>query len=149
MKKIKLLLLTISFTGILHAQHRVTTIQQAVHQTVSKMFEALSDRDSVSLKDFCTSDITFYEYGNIWNMDTIILKAITQNKARDFKRANTFQFINTHVCESTAWATYRLQSIISGQGRSTTRQWLETVALIKEKKNWKVKHLHSTLIKSD
>ena len=111
------------------------------------MFDALSNRDSVSLKGHCTADITLYEYGQVWNMDTLILKAITQNGATEFKRTNTFHFINTYVDKSTAWVTYRLQSVITWDGKPVTFQWLETVALVKEKKNWKVKHLHSTLIK--
>ncbi len=111
------------------------------------MFDALSTRDSLSLKDYCTADVTLYEYGQVWNIDTLILKAITQNRATDFKRINTFYFINTHVDKSTAYVTYRLQSVITRDGKPENLQWMETVVLIKEKKNWKVKHLHSTLIK--
>jgi hypothetical protein len=80
-------------------------------------------------------------------MDTLILKAITQNQSADFKRTNSFEFIHTTVDKTTAWVTYRLQSIVIRDGKETTVQWLETVILVKEKKRWKVKHLHSTLIK--
>ena len=132
---------------MLHAQQPLTTSQQAVQQTVINMFDALSNRDLASLKGYCTADITLYEYGQVWNMDTLILKAMTQNGATDFKRTNTFDFINTNVDKSTAWVTYRLQSLITWDGKPGTFQWLETVTLVKEKKNWKVKHLHSTLIK--
>ncbi|MBA2499061.1 MAG: nuclear transport factor 2 family protein [Chitinophagaceae bacterium] len=147
MKKIKLLLFTILCTGLLHAQQPLTASQQAVQQTVIKVFESLSNRDSLSLKDYCTTDITLYEYGQLWNMDTLILKGIIQNQAADFKRINTFHFISTHVDKSIAWVTYSLQSIITKDGKPGNFQWLETVALVKKKKNWKVKHLHSTLIK--
>ena len=147
MKKISLLFIAFTISGLLHAQQPLTTNQQTVQQTVIKMFDALSNRDSIRLKAYCTADMTLYEYGQVWNMDTLILKAITQNVSTDFKRINTFNFINTHVDKSTAWITYRLQSIISGVGAPVTLQWLETMALVKEKKNWKVKHLHSTLIK--
>ena len=110
------------------------------------MFEDLSNRDSVSLKKHCTVDVTLYEYGQVWNLDTLILKAITQNQSTDFKRTNTFEFINTYVDKSTAWTIYRLLSTITREGKQLTIQWLETVVLAKEKKQWKVKHLHSTLI---
>ena len=132
---------------MLMAQEQLTENQQAVQQTVVRMFDALSNRDSVSLKNYCTADIALYEYGQIWNIDTLILKAITQNQAADFKRTNTFDFINTTVDKTTAWATYRLQSLITWNGKPGTFQWLETMTLVKEKKNWKVKHLHSTLIR--
>ena len=147
MKKIPLLLIAFSISAMLMAQQQSTIHQQAVQQTVVKLFDALSNRDSVSLKAYSTSDITLYEYGQVWNMDTLILKAITLNKSADFKRTNSFEFINTTVDKTTAWVTYRLQSVIIKDGKQTTVQWLETVVLAKAKKQWKVKHLHSTLIK--
>ena len=147
MKKIIPLLIAIVLTGQLYAQQPLTTNQQAVQQTVIKMFDALSNRDSIDLKNYCTADIALYEYGQEWNMDTLILKAITQNQAADFKRTNTFNFINTTADKNTAWVTYHLNSAITRDGKQVTVQWLETVVLVKEKKQWKVTHLHSTLIK--
>lgn len=147
MKKLPLLLTAILCITLLQAQQSTTNIQQVVQQTVVKMFGAISNRDSVSLKTYCTADITLYEYGQVWNIDTLILKAITLNQAADFKRTNSFDFISTTTDKTTAWVTYRLQSAITKDGKQSMVQWLETVVLIKEKKRWKVKHLHSTLIK--
>lgn len=147
MKKIIILLIAIVLAGQLYAQGQLTRNQQAVQQTVIKLFDALSNRDSVSLKAQSTADITLYEYGQVWNIDTLILKAIIQNQSANFKRTNSFDFINTTVDKTMAWVTYRLQSIVIRDGKETTVQWLETVILVKEKKRWKVKHLHSTLIK--
>jgi ketosteroid isomerase-like protein len=147
MKKITLLLLPILCITLLQAQQSTANNQQTVQQAIVKMFDALSNRDSVSLKAHCTADITLYEYGQVWNIDTLILKAIIQNKSADFKRTNSFEFINTTIDKITAWVTYRLQSVIIKDGKQATLQWLETVVLVNEKKQWKVKHLHSTLIK--
>ena len=147
MKKIIFLLPAIFCITLLQAQQSTTNSQQDVQQTIIKMFDALSNRDSVSLKFYSTADITLYEYGQVWNMDTLILKAITQNQSANFKRTNSFDFINTTVDKTMAWGTYRLQSVIIKDGKQTTVHWLETVVLVKERKQWKVKHLHSTLIK--
>ena len=147
MKKIAQLLIAFSTSATLMAQKQLTANQQAVQQTVIKLFDALSNRDSVSLKAYCTADVTLYEYGQVWNIDTLIHKAITQNQSADFKRTNTFDFINTTADKTMAWVTYRLQSVIIKDGKQATVQWLETVVLAKERKQWKVKHLHSTLIK--
>lgn len=147
MKKISLLLFVFSFSAMLMAQKHLTASQHAVQQTVIKMFDALSNRDSVGLKKNCTPDITLYEYGQVWNMDTLIMKAITLNQSADFKRTNSFDFISTSTDKNTAWVTYYLNSVVTRDGKQSTVQWLETVALIKEEKRWKVKHLHSTLIK--
>ena len=147
MKKISLLLIALSSSAMLMAQEQLSTNQQAVQQTVIKMFDALSNRDSVSLKLYCTADITLYEYGQVWNIDTLILKAITLNQSADFKRTNSFDFINITTDKTTAWVTYYLNSAITRDGKQATAQWLETVVLVKERKQWKVKNLHSTLIK--
>lgn len=147
MKKIALLLIAFSISALLYSQESLTKKQKTVQHAVVKLFDALSNRDSVSLKAHCTADITLYEYGQIWNIDTLILKAITQNQSVDFKRTNSFDFINTTVDKTMAWVTYRLQSAINRDTKQATIQWLETVVLVKEKKQWQVKHLHSTLIK--
>ncbi|MBP8115491.1 MAG: nuclear transport factor 2 family protein [Chitinophagaceae bacterium] len=147
MKKIALLLIAFSISALLYCQKSLTKKQETVQQTVVKLFDAISNRDSVSLITYSTTDITLYEYGQVWNIDTLILKAITQNQSADFKRTNSFEFINTTVDKTTAWVTYRLQSIVLKDGKKVTSQWLETVVLVREKKEWRVKHLHSTLIK--
>ena len=147
MKNISLLLIAFLISAILVAQKHLSRDQQAVQQTVIKMFDALSNRDSISLQSYCTADISLYEYGQVWNIDTLILKAITQNQAADFKRTNTFDFTNTTTDKKTAWVTYYLQSAINRDGKQGTVQWLETVVLVRERKQWKIKHLHSTLIK--
>jgi len=147
MKKTTTLLLIIFFTGLLHAQEKLTEAQQAVQQTVIKMFDALSNRDSVGLKNYCADDIALYEYGQAWNIDTLINKAIVLNTAADFKRTNTFNFINTTVNKDVAWATYNLSSTFLMNGKQGLVQWMETVVLVKDKERWKIKVLHSTLIK--
>ena len=147
MKRITLLLPAILYMALLQAQQSPAKNQLAVQQTIVKLFDALSNRDSISLKNYSTADITLYEYGQVWNIDTLILKAITQNQSADFKRNNSFEFINTTTDKTTAWVTYRLQSTITKDGKQATVQWLETVILVKEEKKWEVKHLHSTLIK--
>ena len=147
MKKIIILLLAFHFSTLLQAQQQLTKAQQEVHQTVINFFEALSNRDSVSLKNNCTADILLFEHGSTWNADTLILKAITLNTTTDFKRINTFDFISTTVANNTAWTTYNLHSEITRNGKQATVQWMETVIAIKEKQKWEIKILHSTLIR--
>jgi len=147
MKKIFILIFVIYISELLQAQQQLTKDQQEVHQTVINFFEALSNKDSVNLKNNCNADILLFETGSIWNADTLILKAITLNTATDFKRTNTFDFINTTIANNTAWTTYNLHSEITRNGKQSTVQWMETVIVIKEKQKWKIKVLHSTLIR--
>ncbi len=143
----QLIIISLTFLTSVKAQQLITKDQQAAQQTIVKMFDALSNRDSVTLKTYCTTDVTFFEYGEIWDLNTLILKAITQNTSTDFKRSNTFDFISTTTNNDSTWVTYRLTSEVTKDRLLTTKQWLETVVLAKERKQWKVKHLHSTLLK--
>ena len=93
-----------------------------------------------------TADIELLEYGSLWNADTLIKKAIKSNTSSDFIRKNTFDFLNTHVRNKTAWTTYHLYSDITKDRKQSSVHWLETVVLIKERKRWKIKQSHSTLI---
>ncbi len=93
MKKITLLILLLTASTVLKAQYIVTKEQKKVQETVVEFFDALSNRDSIALKKYSTTDITLHEYGEIWDLDILIDKAITQNTATDFKRSNTFDFI--------------------------------------------------------
>ena len=120
MKKIIIPILAIYFSTLLQAQQRLTKDQQEVHQTVIDFFGALSNRDSISLKNNCTVDILLFETGSIWNADTLILKAVTLNTAKDFKRINSFDFINTTIADNTAWVTYNLSSEITRNGKLAT-----------------------------
>lgn len=88
------ILFIISTREWLQAQESSTTSQQAVQQIVKNIFESLSNRDSISLKIIALLMFCF-EYGMIWNLDTLIRKAIIQNTTPDFNRINTFDFINT------------------------------------------------------
>lgn len=141
------LILAIYGSTDLPAQPLLKKDKQEVQQAVIRMFEDLSKRDSVRLKADCTPDVTFFEYGQTWNIDSLINKAITSNTAADFKRVNTFDFIYTEVGKSTAWATYYLSSVVSKGNKETIIQWLETAVLRKQNNQWKVTHLHSTLLK--
>lgn len=147
MKKAIFLTIAIFSAAILQAQQQLSREQQAIQETVVNMFKALSDRDSIALTYHCSTDVSFFEYGQVWNLDTLIRKAIRMNQSADFKRTNTFEFISTEPGNSIAWVTYRLNSVITKDSTKTTIQWLETVILVKQKKQWKVRHLHSTLIK--
>ena len=147
MRKLQLLLVAIVCAAVLQAQPQSTESQQAVQQAVIKMFDALSIRDSAGIKIYCADDIALYEYGQVWNIDTLIKRAVTLNASSDFKRTNKLDFISTIVNKNTAWTTYYLNSEIMKDAKQTSIQWLETVVLVKEKKKWKLKVLHSSLIK--
>lgn len=69
---------------------------------------------------------------------------MVMSKAEDFKRINSFEFVNTTINKKTAWVTYYLQSTITRNNQQEIINWMETVILLKEKNQWKITVLHST-----
>lgn len=146
LNKIAILCFTCMLAGAAMGQTAYSRKEKEAQQALVRVFDAVSGRDSIALRSFCTPDVSFYEYGQVWTIDTLIRKAILMNTTRDFKRVNTFDFIETRVDKTQAWLTYRLRSVISGNGRESVVQWLETVVLEWQDKQWKLRHLHSTLV---
>lgn len=132
----------------LPAQDRPATERQAVQQTVINFFDALAKRDTVALRFYCVPEILLFENGGVWNLDTLV-QGIRQNQATDFKRINSIEFIHTEIKKDIAWTTYNNQADITRNGKQRTVKWVETVILLKEKKNWKIKLLHSTPAKTN
>jgi ketosteroid isomerase-like protein len=143
MVKVKLLLIVLFFTAKAHAQ-TTTPEQTSVQRTIENLFAALTNADAVAMKSFTTSNVRFYEYGEIWPMDTLIHKVMQSKSIPDFKRTNQFKFVNTTINKNTAWASYYLTSTITRNGKEELVKWMETVVLIKDKKQWKIDVLHST-----
>lgn len=118
-----------------------------VKVAVENMFDALTKADTVALKSYCTKDVRFYEYGEVWTLDTLIKKAIRSQSIPDFKRTNNFEFVNTIIHKKSAWVTYYLQSVFTRNGKEELVKWMETVILQKDSKEWKINVLHSTRLK--
>lgn len=147
MQKLTLLSLVLFLSVPAYGQSSWSPEQKEVQETVIQFFDALSQRDSIRLRQLSASDLVLFEYGLTWTIDTLIQKAITLNTAPDFRRENSFQFINTTVNGSTAWAAYTLHSAMTKNGNHTTADWLETIIAVKERRKWKIKVLHSSLLK--
>ena len=145
MQRIKLLFLGWVLSISLSAQPSGKE-ETAVHKTVESMFSALTNADTIALKNYVTTNVRFYEYGRVWNMDTLIQKAMQTKTIKDFKRTNSFLYVSTSIQKKTSWVTYYLQSIISRDAKQETINWQETVVLVKERGHWKVDVLHSARI---
>ena len=142
MQKIKLVFIALLLSASANTQ--TTQAQKTVQQTVVNMFATLTIADTAALKTFVTANVHFYEYGQVWTIDTLIQKVIQSASAPGFKRTNSFEFVSTTIHKNTAWVTYYLQSTFTRNGKEELVKWIETVILIKEKKQWKINVLHST-----
>lgn len=143
--KKKFLFIALLFPASVFAQ-TISKEEKAAQQTVEKMFATLTNTDTTALKLYCTTNVKFYEYGQIWTIDTLIQKVMQTKFIPDFKRTNSFEFVNTIINKRIAWTTYYLQSTFTRNGKEEIIKWMETIVLVKEKKNWKINVLHSTRI---
>lgn len=142
-KKVYFLVIIILRSVTVKAQ-TVNKEQVVIQQTIKNMFVALSNTDTAVLKTFVTTNLRLYEYGQVWTIDTLIKKVVQSKSIPDFKRTNSFEFVNISINQKTAWAAYYLQSIITRNGKEETVNWMETVILLKEKNQWKINVLHSS-----
>ena len=137
-----LTILSVVLSGL--AAQPISAGEKTAQQTIEKLFTALSDGDTTAMKTLVTTDVRFYEYGQIWTLDTLIRKVMQAKSIPGFKRSNRFEFVRTSMQHETAWVTYYLTSVFTRNGKEETVKWMETVVLVKEKKSWKVDVLHST-----
>lgn len=145
MRSINLVFLIMLMTTTMFAQ-TPTKEQRAVQQIIENMFTALSHSDTSALKMYVTDNVNFFEYGQIWNRDTIVHKAMLGKAIPDFNRINSFDYVSTNINQKTAWVTYYLQSTITKNRKKEIVKWLETVILIHEGNQWKINVLHSTTL---
>jgi hypothetical protein len=147
MLRLNLPLIALLLASTVNAQ--TTPDQAAVQKTIENLFAALTHVDTTAMKNLATTTVRFYEYGEVWPMDTLIRKVMQSKSISDFKRTNKFDFVNTTINQNTAWVTYYLHSTITRNGKEDNVKWMETVVLIKDKKQWKVDVLHSTRLQKN
>jgi len=121
--------------------------QSKVNQSLIRLFDALAILDMNGIKEFSTNDLTILESGVTWNLDTLFHK-VDQLRAVSFSRTNHLSFLQTEIKGKTAWTVYYNSADMIINGVEVHRRWLESAVLLKERKVWKVKLLHSTTLKT-
>lgn len=147
MKRTLLLSMAIIFmlTNV-DAQSRKKKEQDKINQTIIKFFDGLADLNDTIIKQYSTADFMLLENGEVWNMDTLI-NELNHLKRVSFSRTNHLSFIQTEVSGKTAWVAYNNAADITINRQKMNVQWLESAFLVKKGKEWKVRLLHSTLLK--
>lgn len=117
-----------------------------VQQAITEVFDGFSALSLEKIMRHCTPDVTILEDGVVWNADSIAA-AFMRMKGVDFKRVNSFDFLQTEVRGNTAWTSYYNQADVQANGKARQVRWLESAVLVKEADGWKIKVLHSTVIR--
>jgi hypothetical protein len=129
------------------AQNKPSAEAVPVQQAIIGVFDGFSALSPEKIMRHCTPDVTILEDGVVWNADSIAA-ALNRMKGVDFKRVNSFDFLQTEVRGNTAWTSYYNQADMQINGTPRQVRWLESAVLVKEAGGWKVKMLHSTVIRS-
>lgn len=130
----------------LNAQPQNDNERARVNQSVTKLFEGIAALDTKMIKQYSTKDFLLLEDGAVWNMDTLTSK-LNQLKGLSFSRINHLDFIQTEVEGNAAWVAYNNAADMIVNGQRMNVQWLESAFLVKQGKDWKIKLLHSTMLK--
>jgi ketosteroid isomerase-like protein len=127
------------------AQNKPSAEAAPVQQAITGVFDGFSAMSLEKIMRHCTPDLILLEDGVVWNADSIAT-AINRMKGVDFKRVNSFDFLQTEVRGNTAWTSYYNQADMQINGKTRQVRWLESAVLVKQAGGWKVKLLHSTVI---
>lgn len=141
-----LLLSSISLTAQTGPAKSFSPTELEVNETVIKFFDALSELDAVKLKQQVTTDFMLLEDGAVWNTDSLS-KYFEPMKKLNIIRENKFNFVKTVVTDQTGWTAYYNRADMKIGQKQLAKDWLESAVLIKENGTWKIKLLHSTIIK--
>jgi ketosteroid isomerase-like protein len=128
------------------AQNKPSAEAAPVQQAISGVFDGFSALSLEKIMRHCTPDVTILEDGVVWNADSIATN-LKRFKGADFKRVNSFNFLQTEVRGNTAWTSYFNQADVQVNGKDHQVRWLESAVLVKEAGQWKIKVLHSTVIR--
>jgi hypothetical protein len=142
MKKCLLLLLVISVSISLFAQKE----NKEIENSIIGFFNGLSLYNTDTLKFYSTTDFQLLENGEVWNMDTLIVK-IMPRKNSNIQRINSFNFVKTEQNKETAWVSYYNSAEFSLGDKKQVVKWLESAVLKKNQGKWQIQMLHSTKLK--
>ena len=153
MKKIGLLLL-VCFVQTTFAQNSEAIELQ---KTIENSFrEIWSELDENQVEKFYTPEFILFEDGEVYNLDSVknVIRSqkeqfnSEENKAHKFERFNRFEFIRSETEGNTGFIYYHNFADFTMDGTTIANiHWLESAVLTRTKQGWKIKFLHSTLVK--
>lgn len=146
MKFFLIFLLIITSVTNVFSQSDAGTDSLAIQQAVIKLFDGIAAIDSSVIVSQVTKDFLLLEDGRLWNTDSLI-SVLKPMKKQDFKRTNEFRFVKQQSDGSTTWVVYYNTAHILFNGQTRDVNWLESAVVVKDENTWKVKMLHSTMLK--
>jgi ketosteroid isomerase-like protein len=145
----KIFLTFLLFTGFLansFSQSAAGPDSLSIQQAVVQLFDGIAKIDSASIAAHVTKDFLLLEDGQVWNTDSLF-RVLKPMKNQDFTRTNEFRFVSQQLTGNISWIAYYNTAHIEFNGQKRDINWLESAVLEKENSTWKVKMLHSTMLR--
>jgi lactoylglutathione lyase len=95
----------------------------------------------------CTKDYLLIESGEIWDLRKEI-ESYKANANRVIQRTDSFTILTVKIFGNVAYDVHHLQSVITENNNSITKEWNESVVFRKEEDGWKIALIHSSLLSS-
>ena len=132
------------YASVANAQKQTDVL----HAVIVDFFQAISNLDDAQLRLKSTPDFQLLENGEVWTIDTLITK-LAPMKGRNVKRVNRFNFITTEQQGDMAWVSYDHEAHFTLGEKQQTVKWLESVVLVRERNQWKIRMMHSTRLRAE
>jgi hypothetical protein len=146
MKRLLILPFILGSLMVGRAQDLTGADSTSIRQAIVGLFDGIAEIDSAKLAANTTSDFLLLEDGLLWNNDSLF-KVLKPLLNESFKRTNEFRFVRGESKGGISWIAYYNTAHIIFNGQKRDVNWLESAVLVREGDRWKVKMLHSTMLR--
>lgn len=142
----RFLFVLLLFAAGQHARAQNAAAQQEIQAPVLRFFDAMAAGTEKAVAAEAAPGFSLLENGKVWNIDSLV-NSVSKYKGMGITRINRLDFISTEQSGNLAWVSYYNTADLTYKGRQIIMKWLESALLIREKRQWKIKLLHSTELK--
>lgn len=112
---------------------------------IETFFDGLSELSDQKITSTVTKDFVLLEDGEVWTLDTLLMKIAPARDLEGFKRENFFDFFDVRISGNVAWVSYHNRAEFTINGNQRIVKWLESAVLSRKEGGWKIEMLHSTV----
>lgn len=145
--KIKLMVTAFALLSQLLVVAQGKTDSAAIVQLLKDDYTTMQRWDIQKHIANCSKDYLLIENGEIWDLKKEV-ESYKANAGRVLQRTDSFHILSVKIMGNMAYDVHQLQSVITENHHSITKQWNESVVYRKENGRWKIALIHSTLLSS-
>ncbi|NGP75124.1 nuclear transport factor 2 family protein [Balneolaceae bacterium YR4-1] len=118
-----------------------------VEETLKSFFNCISNYDYNGIREVTSDDFILVENGPVWDTDKFI--SFIKRFEGDASLSYEFSDMQTTVRGPTAWMVYKNNGTMLQGSQERHFEWTESAVFTKERDQWKIELLHSTMNEPD